>query len=183
MSCISDKQRNNANFLRSFKQNKHMKKFMIAAISAVLLTIALPSNAQKCRFSENKTDQITGEKIREMRVQVNNNLILWFCQKNSEYTFMANYGFVGKSEYIIPKGSKGFFKLENGTIIELTSIEKTSPSAFIYNGQVITNYTVKYALPKEELEKMSESGFTYVKINTIDSKSRDYEVKKGKPKS
>lgn len=141
-----------------------MRRVMIAAISAVLLAIALPSNAQECKFYENKIDPFTGDTILNTRSPFGKTETLRFYKRGNSYIMSVVFSLGGQERFSIPEDSELFIKQENGNIFRLSIVGESHPSHSFSQGYVYTHFNIKYNITKEQLVMIAKEGITDIKL-------------------
>lgn len=152
----------------------NLKKLTV--LSAIVVATTLSASAQKCNFDVDKKDDFTGAKVRNARVQFGTLFNRWFArleQNGPKYYITVQASGAGNSNDIIPKGSKQLFRLENGSVVEVITIEDCAPVQYVQqNARIISVYNPKGEVSKEALKMLSESPTTRIRM-TIAGKDYD----------
>ena len=141
---------------------------------AFVLAAALPSItfAQKCQVSK---DPITGEKIITVNLQDR-----WVYMENQgdQTKLSVVKGYLGELNVAAPAGSEFTLKLDDGTILKLTTTAVSAPNSYASQGVVYTNYTFETTLDKETVAKLAAHVPTFLRLPDLKSGDRDMVDKK-----
>lgn len=152
-----------------------MKRKLAVFLFLAVLYI-LPASAQKCKYTFDKTDPITNERIRRS----SHDISLWakvsLYRAADDLRLELNLAQDGEHNYSIPIGAKIFVKLGDGAILELTSANEAIPVSFLAGSQVATAFAFSYPITKEQVEKIGEHGIVFIKAELIKDTSANYEV-------
>jgi len=132
---------------------------LILTISFVIL--ASLSFGQKCKV---QVDPFTNSKV----VSCEFGKYIIFSLKNNEILLRYQLQFDGEMNSEIPKGSLISFKLENGDIMELSTLDDASAvtiagSTQSFTSAFVTEYFVTMKLTKEQLKSFASSKMTHVR--------------------
>lgn len=165
------------------------KSLLVRAILFSFITILFASevNAQKkCKYSFDKTDPMSNERVRRNYVKGKSYFQFAFYRKANDFRFETLIKFNGTQEFVVQKGQVMNVKLGNGEIIEVVNSDDASPNSYVFNNAVMTNYSMSYVVTKEQMEMMANHGFTVVstklgnKTYTLEFKEKNLEKNKEK---
>ena len=143
---------------------------------------ASTSYAQDCSFDVDKKDDFTGEHTRSVRHKIGaiySNWVMLLEQKGAKYYMTVIHEETGKIDDIIPVGKKIFFKLENGTVIDMPLTDESVPVHSIRGNNIMSTFTLKGEISKEGMQKISQSGISIIRLN-IGGKDIDSPTATGK---
>lgn len=139
-------------------------------------------NAQKCKYSMDKTDEFTKATILETRVMVydksfssGEDITLIIKKINSNYYVGLDYNIVSRDIYIISTDCKLMLKLDNDTILNFLPTE-------VYGGHegrgtAVTNIKPMYIATKEDIEILSQHAIVKIRLYFTDG-YKEYELNK-----
>lgn len=148
----------------------------------ILLLFPLFVNAQKCKYSIDKTDEFTKATILEAKVMVYDktyidgvDIALIIKKINSNYYVGLDYNIVSRDIYIISTDCKLMLKLDNDTILSFLPTE-------VYGGHegrgtAVTNIKPMYIASKEDIQILSEHAIVKIRLYFSDG-YKEYELNK-----
>ncbi len=157
-----------------------LPKSLIIMSFAFLSSFSL--HAQDCKFDIDKKDDFTGEHVRSIRHKIGAvyyNWVMLLEQKGPKYYMTVIHEENGKINDIITKGSKIFFKLEDGTVIDMELTDDAVPIHSIPSDKIVTTWMEKGELSKETMMKISKAGISVIRLK-IGSKDIDSPTATGK---
>ncbi|MCI5054526.1 MAG: hypothetical protein MRY83_00315 [Flavobacteriales bacterium] len=146
-----------------------------------LVTMGLFSNAQKCKYDIDKTDQFSKESVKAI------NTILWgnkalnylaatiYCT-DSKYELEVGVVFQGDQNEYMEIDDVMQLALENGESLTLTPEKKIAPKSVVGSGQVYSIYVPKFKISRDDLLKLSQSRVTGWRVNL--DKNYDFDFTK-----
>ncbi|RYG39679.1 MAG: hypothetical protein EOO01_29080 [Chitinophagaceae bacterium] len=142
------------------------KKSVFAALLALILPMAV--QAQKCKFDEDKKDPFGSGNHRLVTHKIGPPSWNWnFSLEQNDGKFYISMRMLraGKMDEVYPAGRKVMLKLENGTIMELSSSQDFLPAFVVSNDGIIwTNYIPKFEVSQQVVTDLSASRITDVKV-------------------
>lgn len=135
----------------------------------VLLT-SLYSSAQKCVET---ADPITNEKSVEYKYQFEHSHVVFpyypfqYRLKNGKLTFEKEFSYDYLMKATAPAGTVVYFKLENGTIMELKTVKEAQPKVSTV-WRVVTSYEFVFELSKADVIALSESPLVLIRLPKIE---------------
>ena len=146
------------------------------AISTLFLfTFLLISHGSKAQKCEVKADPITGEQVIQF---MNKYKTLRYEYTEGQLTdFYTTFSYRGEQNVSVLKGSEIIFKLKNGDIIKLTSVDDANPQTRILETIIISNYTYHFKLTKEQIDQLASDKIALMRYPSLDGGSLDWEVK------
>jgi len=150
-----------------------MKRLLL--IFFVLFAIGLSNiYAQKCKV---ENDPITNEEIISYNFKEKS---IYFESKNDSLLFEIRCNYKGNIKVAIPEGSEIFFKLKDGEIIKLKTIEEAIPKSHAYATQysagVYSTCQFKMRPTKEVLKKLSAAKLALIRYPNPDGGHLDQEI-------
>jgi len=142
-----------------------------------LFAFSLQLSAQKCKYDYNKKDPITGEETKGSTFNVSTFMGIsnWKMSVNK----MGNTYYIGNIlnvsgnvREIIKKGETVAFKLSNGEVVTLYAQDDFLPVQQATQNGVYTQFTSKYGIDAETLQKIAENMPTFIRLN---AESKVYE--------
>ncbi len=133
----------------------------LKAILPILLCCTLPNVilAQKCKFDKEDKDPFTNEMVRSEMVKFGKKLLWWANMEQNGQKYYATF-YIGQHKDMVDmmtKGTKILLKLENGTIVTLETTSDQSPIRNVEGLVIVTQWTPKIELTKEQLQQLSSS--------------------------
>lgn len=141
-------------------RNKLFKTATLLVIT--LLSITEVSAQKQCKYSFDKVDPMSGERVRRNNIKGNSNFLFALYRKANDFRFETLIRFGGTQDFIVPKGHEMNVKLGNGEIIQLKNADAASPVSYASGVNIMTNYSMSYMATKEQMEQMAKHGFTVV---------------------
>ena len=141
-----------------------MKKLIIVF---ALFSFPLLSNAQKCKFDEDKNDPFTGTHYRMVSQNIGPASWGWAIslEENNQNFFMGVRMIrLGKMDDLFLKGEKILLKLSNDKILELIASEDIVPVYGAGGGIIFTTYNAKIPITKDFLSELSTAPITDLKV-------------------
>lgn len=145
-------------------------KNLLMLIGLMLSTHAM--SLAQCKELKEKKDDFSDKKERKGSVIIGNLFTKWkvdFAQ--SEDGNFVTWGIAMQGEFnrIFEAGTVMLFKLEDGTVLRLTTVEPTSPVTQAVGGgssgvQVFTTYLLKFQLDDETVRKFAKSPIDNFKV-------------------
>jgi hypothetical protein len=149
----------------------------ILGIIISFLAISSLTQAQKCKYDYQKTDEITGKAVKGISVDLNSDWEITLHKEDNSYCLELRFEkAAGQLTEDLEKGSPLVLKLANGDLINLVSKEKITPKAELSGIVVVVVYRIKYDISPEDIQKMSEQMLTYGRIE-IQNTTFDISVK------
>lgn len=139
-------------------------KTNFAFLLLFLTCFSLQSEAQKCKYDLDKTDPMTDERVRRITYSLKDYFQVSFYRKAADYRVELNVRFVGERNFRVLAGETMDLKLVNGTILTLSSAQLANPVSYAVSGQVMTVYGISYNITPEQMQQISETGFTVAKV-------------------
>ncbi|GEM_PF-3780241 len=142
----------------------------------LILSFTFAAQAQKCEVDE---DPISGKK----RCQFMNKYqtLKYIYSGGDEIDFFTTFIYSGEQNVKFPAGKEVAIKLENGTIVQLKSLEEAVPQTKVSTSgdQVTVNtwYTFAFKLTKDQVKEMAANKVTFMRYPAIDGGVVDYDVK------
>lgn len=151
---------------------------IIVTIICFMILIAPSAFSQKCKYDIDKKDEFTGEVTKVIETEIVDDLVkISVMQKGEEFTLNILCYLGGENESVMAKDSEILVKLENGKIITLKLANDVKPNttvAYLGPGKtpnVVTYYLTSFEVDKNELETLSLSPITTIRIHI----ERDYD--------
>jgi hypothetical protein len=146
-----------------------MKQFIL------FLTCFFSLNSIYSQDCEVKKDPFSNEEVVSYDFKKK---VVCYESKQGTITLEMLFVYSGDLKIIVPQGSELSFKLENGDIIQQSTIIDASPKTDITSNAVIyTNYTYKIMLTKAEIEKLAGSKVILIRYPDAKGGVMDYEIK------
>jgi hypothetical protein len=154
-----------------------MKQFSkILTLGFIFLFICtLQLSAQKCKFNYNRTDPITGESAKGNTFSIHIAWKMGFNKLGDTYHLGMYIRLSGNIREFIRKGDPLVFKLSNGEVVTLNSLDEFLPAAQATESGIVTVYQGKYDIDVATLQKIAANPPTYVRMN-IESKVYEKEI-------
>lgn len=147
--------------------------FLVAFLAVISMT-----QAQKCKYDYQKTDEITGKALKGISTELDGDWKLTLHKEDESYCLELRFEkMAGQLTEELAKGSPLVLKLENGELINLVSKEKVTPRAEVAGFVVVIVYYIKYDISAEDVKKMSEQALTFGRIE-VQNTTFDISVKK-----
>jgi hypothetical protein len=142
-----------------------------------LFVFSLQLSAQKCRYDYDKKDPISGEETKGSSFAVSSfmGMANWKMGVNkigNTYYIGNLLNVSGNVREMIKKGETVVFKLSNGEIVTLYAQDDFLPVQQATQNGVYTQFTSKYNIDAETLQKMAENMPTFIRLN---AESKVYE--------
>ncbi len=136
-----------------------------------LLSISF-SYGQKC---EVQADPFTGERTIKF---MNQYKTLRYENTGGEFTdFYTTFSYGGEQNVSVLKGSEIMFKLNNGDIVKLKSIDDANPQSRLIETTIISMYTYHFKLTKEQVDQLASDKIALMRYPSLDGGSLDWKVK------
>lgn len=156
-----------------------MKK-IIATIALTLVVTA--GFSQKCKYTINKKDALTGKEVKEtyyldVGSNIANGTFYWLHflkQSDDTYYIFYKFGVYGQVFNVVPKNQEFKLKLANGNIVTFQSLNEVNP---VTGGStnIVTDWEMKCSISKEDLLLISTN--KPVALSTLDfSKNKGVSV-------
>ncbi|WP_462249949.1 hypothetical protein [Ekhidna sp.] len=147
-------------------------------ILLILITSIGELSAQKCKYTFDKEDPISGERVRRNSYKLKKQAFtVSYYRNGDDYRLELSILFAGSRNDIITPKDELILKMSNGENVSVNPVENYEPVKQATTVGVYTVYAVSYAATKEIMEQLSNGGgITYARA-TIGSESFDVEVK------
>jgi hypothetical protein len=126
------------------------------------------TEAQKCKYDYEKTDEFTGEISKGLTIKITNWLYIGINKAGDNYYLGASIVINGELNYYVEKGDSLLIKLSNGEMMTLYSKERSAPVSQVvqsfYTASVVTRFDIRYDLSEEQLQILSKYDVTYLRI-------------------
>jgi hypothetical protein len=165
-------------------KSKAIKYLILSSI--FILTFGEVVAQKKCKYSFDKEDPMTNERVRRNYVKGKSYFKFAFYRKANDFRFETLIVFNGTQEFVVPKGQEIVVKLGNGDVIKGINADNATPNSYVANAAVMTNYSMSYIVSKEQMELMAKHGITVVstklgnKTYTLEFKEKALEKNKVK---
>ena len=120
---------------------------------------------QDCKYSINKTDALTGEKMLKAKIRINMHSEMDFAKTGEEIRVEFFISVAGEKNFIMPAGSLIDLKLGNDQVITLASVKDASPSTYLSttsNSAIIYSiYGMSYAVERTQAAEIIRYGVKY----------------------
>lgn len=141
-------------------------KNVLASLSIALLFNSYLSLGQECQKGP---DPFTNEPVVSYEWKSGGIRTLFFESRNGKNTMEVRFGEVGAIEYMIPKGSEVFVKLENQEVIKMTTVldSKSGVSSTTLdadNNVTFSMYYLKMEITNEQLKQLAKFKVTNIQI-------------------
>ncbi|RXQ87288.1 hypothetical protein EO244_16550 [Ancylomarina salipaludis] len=162
-----------------------MKRNLLSLLTVIImLLLSVASFGQKCKYEKDELDPMSGERTRICKISLNhpNNIIkgyLKFHRAGNNYELELGIRYQSKRSFKIPQGTEMKIKLEDGTIVSFLSNKDIFPNFTVLDPTIFTHYQVFYKCTKEDIERISGTGFSVVQSEFVDQKLT-FTVKKKK---
>lgn len=148
--------------------------------------LSFSSFAQKCDYEFNGKDEFTGKVKKVTKDKIKLGVFVYLERMDETYDLRLEFTYGGALEQGIAKGTEVLFKLKDGTILKLVTLEDHMPSKQVNASQYGTSVTsfvnMKCGISKEELMKMAGSELTIVRLS-LGGKEFTLEIPEGKAKN
>ncbi len=144
----------------------------------LLFGMAAPTHvlAQKCKYSYDEKDPMSGNTIRRTTVKLQGSFILHFYRNGDDHRVELNVRMAGERNFMVAEGNELQIKLADGRILSVPAAQAASPVSYVNAGQVMTNYAISHRCSKEDLGAIAASGVTVLRVQLGDE-TITYEVK------
>lgn len=139
-------------------------KTRIAFLFFIFSLCTIQLNAQKCKYTYDKVDPMTNERVRRITYPVKMYFKVSFYRKASDFRVELNVTFGGERNFKILAGETMDLKLTSGTILTLSAAQDANPVSFLASEQVMTGYGISYNITKEQMQQIATSGFSVVRV-------------------
>ncbi|UTW65420.1 hypothetical protein KFE94_12235 [bacterium SCSIO 12643] len=157
---------------------KNLHHYMIAGLALILFFGNSEVQAQKkCKFDFEETDPFSGKvkKGNTSTLVAGMGYSTWYVGWNREgdsfYMGML-VTMQGEFNTSINQGDSLMFKLANGNMVTVYAKEQSTPVTNVSTAStkpvILSTYRCNYAITKEQLEMLSESVITHVRMNIAD---------------
>lgn len=161
-----------------------LRILVFVALSGMLVQAAV---AQKCKFEFEDNDPFTGKLSRgtlttvfPTSISTNESWNIGILRSNNEYTILNDINLAGRSIALLNKGDSLMLATKDGHVITCYAQDRVGPEVNIMKvlGKkiVTTSYISKYLISKEDLEVLSGSELSKIRIN-IDDEVFEQELK------
>lgn len=134
------------------------------------------ANAQKCKFEYENDDPFSGKLTRRTittvfpsSIATNESWTVGIERLNNEYTIVNNISLGGKSNNFLYEGDSIMFATSDGNVITCYANYKVGPETNIdkvMNNKIVsTAYISRYTITAEQVEILSRSVLTRLRIN------------------
>lgn len=150
------------------------------ALGGLFVFMHTTINAQKCEIT---SDPVTGEKI--CQFEDKRQTLKFKYTGGEEILFQVTFSFPGEQNSIIDKGTELIMKLENGTIIDLLTTEKSFPQTKVYASSTYASVSTWYTftfdnLSKKNVEDLAKNKIIFFRYPHPGGGTKDADVKRGK---
>lgn len=149
-----------------------IKSYLLAIFFIILINC---SYSQKCSISR---DPITNEAIASFNYKERK---VYFEHKKGILSLEMMFTYSGELNVVIPKGSELFYKLENGEIIKLITVNNAVPNSQIIANQnsatVLTFYSYIMQITKQDLNKLANSKVVLIRFPNGKDGQQDFILK------
>lgn len=146
-------------YLRSTLKKKEITMIRILVMLMLCLPFTMDVSAQKCKYSLDKNDPMTDERVRRAENKLKNFFIVSYYRKGDTIRVELNVRFVGERNFKVPAGEKMDLKLTGGEMLTLYNSQEASPVSYVSSSQVLTNYGISYYCSKEQMQQLAKAGF------------------------
>jgi hypothetical protein len=137
------------------------KGIFIALIIAIICSFALTSQAQDCKFKEDKIDPFTKKRMRsEVFMLTKKAPRWWLTLEQAGDHYFATFTIYQMKDVveIMKSGTQMLLMLENGKTLELTVDKDILPVRNVEQGTyIVTSWAPRIELTKEQLTLLSSS--------------------------
>jgi hypothetical protein len=151
-----------------------LSKIMFAILFCYSLLFSQDINAQKCKFFDEKVNPITGEVLRRTHGEVGRGILMVFSKKGDQMFVACRLTFYGEKNFKIDSGLVMTYKLLDGTILQLRTIEAILPTTEVSSGQIYTYYNPSFFGSNEVFEKIRSIGISAILVS-VDNKDFTFE--------
>lgn len=147
-----------------------MKTLITLFISSLFLFSGIEVNAQKCKYSSEKKDPISGEVVLKSKHNLRAYYKMTHMRTGDEYTLSLFLKMNNERNTICAVGNELSLKLKNGDVIIIKSKAPSSPQTYLSSRttQVLTNYTIEYTISKEQYLQIAKGGGITFARNNVD---------------
>ncbi|WP_321308118.1 hypothetical protein [Marinifilum fragile] len=157
-----------------------MKTNFLLLLAFVLMSSTSVIKAQKCSYTHEKVDEFSGEVERRILKQHNFYFKFAFYRLGDDFRLESYVNIPGDQAFLIPEGSKLNLKLEDKSVMELTSIKNATPQSFVSGNQIYSGFALTYPITKEQLKQIEEVGIKFIRTYLKDESYYDMDLKKKK---
>ena len=137
---------------------------MNAMIRPLLLLALLLSTtgamAQKCKYDLDKTDPMSGERVRRMEMKHKPYFIVSYYRKAEDFRVELNVRFVGERNFAVSEGAELKLKLKGGDILTFPAAQQATPISGVNGTQINTIYAITYGCTREQMQRLANEGYT-----------------------
>jgi len=156
-------------------------KNIIRLLTVVVIFISTTAYSQKCKYDYQKKDEITGEETKGSTFDVKRGWKLGLNKNGNQYFLGMLIQLNGNVRDIITPENTIIFKLENGEIISVNASQDYVPTAQATEYGIVSIYSVRYNISKEDLKKIASSPISYIRISIgLQTYDENIVSKKGK---
>lgn len=153
----------------------------LLSVAVVVITITTNAYSQKCKYDYQKKDEITGEETKGSTFDVKRGWKFGLNKNGNQYSVGMLINLNGNVRDIITPENTIIFKLENGEIITVQANQDYVPTAQATEYGIVSIYNARYAISKDDLQKMASSPLIYIRISIgIQTYDENLVAKKGK---
>jgi len=128
-----------------------MKKFLFQiSVSFIFSFLFTVNGFSQCKAEK---DAFSGKMV----INYKFNDSFSYSVQDSAIFFSNQFSYLGEFNAVAKAGTKFYFKLTNGEIIEFTSISDSQPVSEISGTYIYSRYTFRTILSRENLEKLTTS--------------------------
>lgn len=127
--------------------------------------------SQKCEVSK---DPFTNETVVSYDFHKKT---VYYELKQGAATLEILFAYSGGLKSIIPQGSEIMFKTDKGDIVKQVTLLDSYPKTTVTTQAVYSNYSLKIALSKEDLQKLAASKLDVIRYPDPKGGQTDYDVK------
>ncbi|MEP5613515.1 MAG: hypothetical protein ABJP45_14785 [Cyclobacteriaceae bacterium] len=149
----------------------------------LVVLIGVAANAQRCKFIVDEQDPITDDFIRTIKTRITGPIsgvtpyyYFYYSRVGSTYTFKVEVADYGVFTHSIPAKSELIIRLSDGALIRINSLNEALPKPIKDYGQELTAYEIEYALPEEEMAKITKAGITFIRATDFKNTFSDQKI-------
>jgi hypothetical protein len=143
-----------------------MNKFILYLF--IFCGISLVSNAQKCKYDVDEKDKFTSADRKEKKERMSVNVVSTLIKNNEDISIQILYGFRLDKNIILNQGDTLMMRFEDGKVLKVNSNSEVIPVTGVggsgATSYVFSSYLINYPLSKADIDVMSQSLLTDIKV-------------------